>query len=90
MRPHHPAAKARQARRQISNSSGRQRKRTDDTEIVLGRNPVLECLRAGVPATALYVALGAEADERLTESVRRAADAGISILEVSAARTWTG
>jgi 23S rRNA (guanosine2251-2'-O)-methyltransferase len=28
------------------------------------------------------VALGAEADERLTESVRRAADAGISILEV--------
>jgi 23S rRNA (guanosine2251-2'-O)-methyltransferase len=35
-----------------------------------------------VPATALYVALGAEADERLTESVRRAADAGISILEV--------
>jgi 23S rRNA (guanosine2251-2'-O)-methyltransferase len=50
---------------------------------VLGRNPVLECLRAGVPATALYVALGAEADERLTESVRRAADAGISILEVS-------
>ena len=49
---------------------------------MLGRNPVLECLRAGVPATALYVALGAEADERLTESVRLAADSGISILEV--------
>ena len=44
--------------------------------------PVLECLRAGVPATALYVALGAEADERLTESVKLAADSGISILEV--------
>ena len=35
-----------------------------------------------MPATALYVALGAEADERLTESVQMAADKGISILEV--------
>ncbi len=79
MRPNHPAAKrARKAQQQRA----RQPKRTDDTEMVLGRNPVLECLRAGVPATALYVALGADADERLTESVRRAADAGISILEV--------
>lgn len=50
---------------------------------MLGRNPVLECLRAGVPATALYVALGTESDERLTESVSRAADSGIPILEVS-------
>lgn len=49
---------------------------------MLGRNPVVECLRAGVPATALYVALGAESDERLTESVTRAADSGIAILEV--------
>jgi 23S rRNA (guanosine2251-2'-O)-methyltransferase len=79
MRPGHPAAK--RARKAAQQQRGAQ-KRTDDTEIVLGRNPVLECLRAGVPATALYVALGADADERLTESVRRAADAGISILEV--------
>jgi 23S rRNA (guanosine2251-2'-O)-methyltransferase len=42
----------------------------------------VECLRAGVPATALFVALGAESDERLTESVTRAADSGIAILEV--------
>jgi 23S rRNA (guanosine2251-2'-O)-methyltransferase len=78
-RPHHPAAKraAKAARQQ----RGRQRK-TDDVELVLGRNPVVECLRAGVPATALYVALGAESDERLTESVTRAADTGIAILEV--------
>ena len=52
------------------------------SKLVLGRNPVLECLRAGVPATALYVALGAQADERLTESVTLAADSGIAILEV--------
>ncbi|EHI44789.1 RNA methyltransferase [Rhodococcus opacus PD630] len=54
----------------------------DGPENVLGRNPVVECLRAGVPATALYVAVGTESDDRLKESVQRAADAGISILEV--------
>ncbi|CAA0081131.1 putative tRNA/rRNA methyltransferase [Mycolicibacterium vanbaalenii] len=78
-RPHHPAGKraAQAARKQ----QGRHKK-TDDTEIVLGRNPVLECLRAGAPATALYVALGTDSDERLTEAVQLAADKGISILEV--------
>lgn len=76
MRPHHPAGKraARQARKPV--------KPTDETETVLGRNPVLECLRAQAPASALYVALGAEADERLTESINLAADRGIPILEV--------
>ena len=78
-RPNHPAGKraAKAARR----DQGRHKK-TDDVELVLGRNPVVECLRAGVPATALYVMLGAESDERLTESVQRAADSGIAILEV--------
>ena len=76
MRPGHPAARraAKQARKPA--------KSTDETETVLGRNPVLECLRAHAPASALYVALGAEADERLTESVTIAADRGIPILEV--------
>ncbi len=78
LRPNHPAAK----RAKTQPRRPAPRGRTDETETVLGRNPVLECLRAGVPATALYVALGTEADERLTESVARAADLGISILEV--------
>ncbi|MDT7731505.1 MAG: rRNA (guanosine2251-2-O)-methyltransferase [Mycobacterium sp.] len=78
MRPNHPAAKRAKPQQQ----QRRPARKTDDTEVVLGRNPVLECLRARVPATALFVALGAEADERLTESVRLAADSGISILEV--------
>ncbi|MEO3758394.1 23S rRNA (guanosine(2251)-2'-O)-methyltransferase RlmB [Mycobacterium sp. B14F4] len=77
MRPNHPAAK-----RAAKTQGRRQSRKTDDTEVVLGRNPVLECLRAGVPATALYVALGADNDERLSEAVRIAADSGISILEV--------
>ncbi len=78
MRPNHPAAKRTAKTRPRRPTRGR----TDETETVLGRNPVVECLRAGVPATALYVALGTEADERLTESVSRAADLGIAILEV--------
>ncbi len=79
-RAYHPAAK--RAKKAAAAQAARAGRRGDDTETVLGRNPVLECLRAGVPATALYVALGAEADERLTETVRRAADQGIAILEV--------
>ncbi|HEU0191581.1 MAG TPA: 23S rRNA (guanosine(2251)-2'-O)-methyltransferase RlmB [Mycobacterium sp.] len=77
LREYHPAAK-RAAKKPVRQT----RKTAGDSETVLGRNPVVECLRAGVPATALYVALGAEADERLTESVARAADSGIPILEV--------
>lgn len=81
MRPGHPAARkaAVKARKAAGRPVG---KPTDETEMVLGRNPVLECLRANAPASALYVALGTEADERLTESVTLAADRGIAILEV--------
>ncbi|GAS94709.1 tRNA/rRNA methyltransferase [Mycolicibacterium canariasense] len=79
MRPHHPAGK--KAAKAARQAQGRQRK-TDEVEVVLGRNPVVECLRAGVPATALYVMLGVDSDERITESVQRAADSGIAIMEV--------
>jgi 23S rRNA (guanosine2251-2'-O)-methyltransferase len=79
-RPHHPAAK--RAAKAAKPQQRRPAKKTDDTEIVLGRNAVVECLRAGAPATALYVALGTDADERLSESVTRAADLGIAILEL--------
>ena len=76
LRPGHPAAK------RAAKQSRRPARPTEETELVLGRNPVLECLRANAPASALYVALGAEADERLTESVTLAADRGVPILEV--------
>lgn len=79
-RAHHPAGK--KAAKVARQNQGRQQRKTDEVEVVLGRNPVVECLRAGVPATALWVMLGVDADERITESVKRAADSGISILEV--------
>jgi 23S rRNA (guanosine2251-2'-O)-methyltransferase len=43
---------------------------------------VVEALRAGVPASALQVAHGADRDPRLTEAVHRAAEAGVAVLEV--------
>lgn len=57
----------------------------DTPELLVGRNPVLESLRAQVPATALYTAQGIDADDRINEIVRTAADRGIAILEVSRA-----
>ena len=52
-------------------------------ELLLGRNPVVEALRADVPATALYVAQGIDIDERITEIIRGSGDRGIPILEIS-------
>src|SRR5262249_37660638 len=57
----------------------------DAPELLVGRNPVVEALRAHVPATALYVALGIDIDERVKEAVRVAGDRAIPILEVSRA-----
>jgi 23S rRNA (guanosine2251-2'-O)-methyltransferase len=51
-------------------------------ELLLGRNPVVEALRAAIPATALYVAQGIDIDERITEIARTAGDRGIPILEI--------
>ena len=86
LRPGHPKQRraAAQDRRQ-QKVAGTRRHRAGDgetPETVLGRNPVVECLRAGVPATALQVAVGSTHDERVTEAIALAAEAGISILEV--------
>ena len=55
----------------------------DLPETVVGRNPIVEALRAGVPATALYVAQGMSPDERVTEIVALAGRAGVARLEIS-------
>jgi 23S rRNA (guanosine2251-2'-O)-methyltransferase len=80
LRPGHPAAH--RAQHADTAAHARRRSGSEPGETVLGRNPVLECLRAGVPATALQVAIGVDLDDRVSESVRLAADAGLSVLEV--------
>ena len=85
-REYHPAhRRAKAAARKAEGARQRRahaQKLAEGPELVVGRNPVVECLRARVPATALYVAEGTENDDRLTEAVGTAAERGISILEV--------
>jgi len=50
-------------------------------EIVVGRNPVVEVLRAGAPASALYVASGMDLDERVREAVKLAKNRNIPLLD---------
>lgn len=59
------------------------RRSKDLPETVVGRNPVVEALRAGVPATALYVAQGIQPDERVTEAIELSGSIGIALLEIS-------
>ncbi len=95
VRTKHPAARkaaAAERRATAGGTAAPPRERTprpvrragdDAPETVVGRNPVVEALRAKVPATALYVALGLDADERVTESVSLAGKSGIAILEMT-------
>jgi 23S rRNA (guanosine2251-2'-O)-methyltransferase len=57
-------------------------KKADDSEIVTGRNSVVEALRAHIPATALYVAFRVEVDERVKEALSLANKRGIPVMEV--------
>ena len=95
-RPHHPAAKqakrdgakrdgaARSTPRVSSTSNSSSVRRSSGTsEMVGGRNPVVEALRAGVPAKALYVASRIESDERVREALKLAADLGLPLMEAS-------
>jgi 23S rRNA (guanosine2251-2'-O)-methyltransferase len=57
----------------------------DAAEFVAGRNPVVESLRARVPATTLYVGARVARDERVDEAIKLAADRGVPVLEAGAA-----
>jgi 23S rRNA (guanosine2251-2'-O)-methyltransferase len=53
----------------------------DAPEMVAGRNAVLEALRAGVPAAALYAGPRRDADDRVREAVGLAAATGVPMVE---------
>lgn len=58
-------------------------KRSDDSELVTGRNSVVEALRARIPATTLYVAARIEMDDRVKEALSLATKRNIPMLEVT-------
>ena len=81
--PAHKRAKAAERAKERERPRRQARKDSDATvEWVYGRNPVVEALRAGVPAAALHVAEGTERDARLREAMLVAVETGVSVLEV--------
>jgi 23S rRNA (guanosine2251-2'-O)-methyltransferase len=93
----HPAGKRKQAAERYAAAGGKGKpgqssrpartggraKKDDDTEIVTGRNSVLEALRAKIPATAFYIAQRVEMDDRVKEMLVLATNRGIPVLEVT-------
>lgn len=89
-REHHPAARRERAAakrdalsKESTGGAPRRRSPRSESSVLAGRNPVVEALRAKVPAKALYVQVKSESDDRWREALRVAAAAGIPILEVS-------
>ncbi|PWW21545.1 23S rRNA (guanosine2251-2'-O)-methyltransferase [Geodermatophilus normandii] len=89
MRKGHPAQRKAQADARRRAERDRSRQRAEEApELLLGRNPVVEALRAQIPATALYVVTGdtrTATDERITEALHLAGDRGLPLLEVGRA-----
>jgi 23S rRNA (guanosine2251-2'-O)-methyltransferase len=90
-RPYHKAYRKR--RPEEANKSGNQRSRsasartsntaTAGADWVIGRNPVLEALQAGLPIKRAYVADGVDRDDRLRDIFKFAADNGIPLLQAT-------
>ncbi len=94
MRPGHPAQRRAAAATSPTSpgaparqrpASARARGTGDAAEFVAGRNPVVESLRAHVPAAVLYVGARVQHDERISEAIKLAAGRGVPVLEAGAA-----
>lgn len=81
-RVYHKAYKAKQERlKRAAQQQARKKKKEHGSNMVAGRNSVLEALREGIPATTLYVARRIDADERVRDIIEAASDRGIPMLE---------
>jgi 23S rRNA (guanosine2251-2'-O)-methyltransferase len=88
-RPGHPAQRRAAADQRARADRARARAKSEETpELLLGRNPVVEALRAKIPAMALYVVTGDNqrtSDERISEALALSAERGLPLLEVGKA-----
>ena len=89
-RVYHKAYKAKQAAASGQRSGGGRRPARETShgkgagaDWVVGRNPVLEAMQAGLPIKTAYVAEGSERDDRLREIFRYAAEHSISLLQTT-------
>ncbi|MFP5334376.1 MAG: 23S rRNA (guanosine(2251)-2'-O)-methyltransferase RlmB [Actinomycetes bacterium] len=87
-REYHVAHKRKKAAERRAAAGGQQRRPARRTgaagapETIAGRNSVVEALRAGVPASTLYVGHRIDSDDRVKEALLAAADRGLPVLEV--------
>jgi 23S rRNA (guanosine2251-2'-O)-methyltransferase len=86
MRKGHPKQRAAQAKakRAAQPQSRRQqqgRGGKGTAELVAGRNPVVEALRADIPASALYLQQFIDTDDRVREALKIVNDRGIPLME---------
>jgi 23S rRNA (guanosine2251-2'-O)-methyltransferase len=88
-RPGHPAQRRARAdaKRSMAPPPGAVRRSRGsglhEDEVVVGRNAVVEALRAAVPAVALYVAGGVDRDDRVDGARKLAGNHAVPILDVS-------
>ncbi|MDH6226344.1 MULTISPECIES: 23S rRNA (guanosine(2251)-2'-O)-methyltransferase RlmB [Streptomyces] len=76
------AANAKARRAQGRPTTARRGGGRSTSELVVGRNPVVEALREGVPARTLYVQQFIDNDERVREALQLAAErGGINLME---------
>ncbi|MDF8265530.1 23S rRNA (guanosine(2251)-2'-O)-methyltransferase RlmB [Luteipulveratus flavus] len=87
-RPNHKAYKAARRADKAGDGAGGQRssrppqrRNKQSSEVIAGRNSVVEALRSDIPATTMYVAGRIDSDDRVREALKIAADRAIPILE---------
>jgi 23S rRNA (guanosine2251-2'-O)-methyltransferase len=82
-RPNHKAHKFAKAAAKSAPSRPQRSPRRDraSSEMVAGRNAVVEALRADIPVTTMYVAGRVDADDRVREALKIAGERGIPVLE---------
>lgn len=89
----HPAGKRKAAKQRLDKAKARYgespapakrsvKPLTAETEMVTGRNAVLEALRARIPATTLYLATKIDMDDRVREILALANKRGLALLEI--------
>ncbi len=87
-RPHHPAARreraaAKRAETGKPRAGAKRPGARAEASLLIGRNAVVEALRAKVPAKALYLQTRVEADDRWREALKMAVAFGVPVLEVT-------
>ncbi len=82
-REYHKQHKIAQVKERAAGRRPQRKRAAGEAEWIIGRNPVVEALREGVPVNGVYVAENAERDGRLREAFQLSAEMGIPLLEVT-------